>query len=41
MSLERHDGGVDSCAESHRHRVNRVLHAVGFPIIAGCALAAL
>ena len=41
MTPETHKTGTDTYAETHRHPMNRVLHAVGIPVIASCAIAAI
>ena len=41
MPPETYNTGTDGYAESHRHPVNRMLHAVGIPVIGSCAIAAI
>jgi hypothetical protein len=36
-----HGPSAESYETSHQHPANRVLHAIGIPLIAGCSLAAL
>ena len=41
MTREVHLTNTDGYTESHQHPLNRVLHAVGIPMIAGCAVATI
>lgn len=41
MTGEAHTTNTDGYASSHQHPLNRVLHAVGIPIIVGCAVAVI
>ena len=41
MTEEARTTNTDRYASSHQHPLNRALHAVGIPIIAGCAVAAI